>query len=304
MFGRDADDSTDDNDVTHLAPSTPYIATPIPDPAAPPAASSGSFGPAPGIRHAGPPEPPAGISPVTITSATGPSDVPQSSARISIPVSHPDAADAMVPDDHLDDVLTEPLAPDLPDVYTALSYEHDHPMPTPHEPADDAVEEEEPELPAPTPAEPVTPPDTEEPQQPVASNPGEPAMTAAPAAQPADEPSVQDDEEEEEDDQAAPEPAADPTPAPTAAPSDSGTTGSLADIKRQALQQLAPLVSQLDLDPEEKFKTTLMMLQSTDDTKLITEVYEAAMAIPDDKARAQALLDVVNEINYLTRKRN
>ena len=42
------------------------------------------------------------------------------------------------------------------------------------------------------------------------------------------------------------------------------------------------------------------MIQAADNDKLIPVAYEAAKAIADEKARAQALLDIVNEINYFT----
>lgn len=77
----------------------------------------------------------------------------------------------------------------------------------------------------------------------------------------------------------------------------------LLNIKQQALQQLSPLVSHLDQTPEEKFRTTMMMIQATDDQSLIKDAYAAAQQIPDDKSKAQALLDIVNEINYFTQKR-
>lgn len=74
----------------------------------------------------------------------------------------------------------------------------------------------------------------------------------------------------------------------------------LLDIKQQALQQLSPLVGQLNQDPEEKFRTTMMMIQASDNSTLIKEAYETALQISDEKVRAQALLDIVNEINYFT----
>ncbi len=74
----------------------------------------------------------------------------------------------------------------------------------------------------------------------------------------------------------------------------------LMDIKRQALQQLSPLVGHLEQTPEEKFKTTMMMIQAADDKSLVQTAYEAAQQITDEKTRAQALLDVINEINYFT----
>jgi len=103
-------------------------------------------------------------------------------------------------------------------------------------------------------------------------------------------------------------PADTPSVAPPAMPSPSSSaaasplTGDLGSIKQQALQQLSPLVSHLDLSPEDKFRTTMMMLQATDDQGLIKDAYAAAQAIPDEKTRAQALLDVVNEINYFTQQ--
>jgi hypothetical protein len=77
----------------------------------------------------------------------------------------------------------------------------------------------------------------------------------------------------------------------------------LLNIKQEALQALSPLVSKLEQSPEEKFKTTMMMIQASDDQSLISTAYETAKEITDDKARAQALLDVVNEINYFTQQK-
>jgi hypothetical protein len=74
----------------------------------------------------------------------------------------------------------------------------------------------------------------------------------------------------------------------------------LLNIKQQALQQLTPLIGHLEQSPEEKFRTTMMMIQAADNHELIQSAYEAAQQIEDEKVRAQALLDIVNEINYFT----
>lgn len=74
----------------------------------------------------------------------------------------------------------------------------------------------------------------------------------------------------------------------------------LIKLKQQALQNLAPLVDHLEQTPEEKFRTTMMLIQASDNADLVQEAYDTANKIPDEKARAQALLDVVNEINYFT----
>lgn len=76
----------------------------------------------------------------------------------------------------------------------------------------------------------------------------------------------------------------------------------LLQIKQDALQKLSPLVGHLDQTPEDKFKTTMMMIQASDDQTLIPTAYEAANAIESEKLRAQALLDIVNEINYFTQQ--
>lgn len=76
----------------------------------------------------------------------------------------------------------------------------------------------------------------------------------------------------------------------------------LLDIKHSVLTELSPLVGHLDQSPEERFKTTMMLIQASDDATLIKQAYEAARAIEDDKKRAQALLDIVNEINYFTQQ--
>lgn len=77
-------------------------------------------------------------------------------------------------------------------------------------------------------------------------------------------------------------------------------TDELLQIKQTVLEQLSPLVGKLEQSPEEKFRTTMMLIQASDNPTLIEQAYKAAMAIPDEKYRAQALLDVVNEINYFT----
>ena len=71
-------------------------------------------------------------------------------------------------------------------------------------------------------------------------------------------------------------------------------------IKQDALNALSPLVGNLEQSPEEKFRTTMMLIQASDDRTLVRVAYEAAQAIADEKSRAQALLDVINEINYFT----
>lgn len=112
----------------------------------------------------------------------------------------------------------------------------------------------------------------------------------------------------DDDSPAAPAASEDPAPKATtrSAPDDQLLTPSdnddLIHIKQSALQQLSPLVDHLDQTPEEKFRTTMMMIQAADDQSLIKTAYDAAKSITDDKVRAQALLDIINEINYFTQQ--
>lgn len=111
----------------------------------------------------------------------------------------------------------------------------------------------------------------------------------------------------------APTPAPAPAPTPVAPslpaadhtlPAQVGHPDQLLDIKQQALQHLSPLVDHLEQSPSDRFRTTMMMIQASDNASLIKAAYDAALEIPDDKERAQALLDLINEINYFTQSQN
>ena len=90
-----------------------------------------------------------------------------------------------------------------------------------------------------------------------------------------------------------------PTAAPAATPV-MATDSALDAIKAEALGELRPLVDKLDVSPEEKFDTYLLLLRSTDDKDLIAPAHEAARSIADEARRAQALLDVIKEIDFLS----
>ncbi len=78
------------------------------------------------------------------------------------------------------------------------------------------------------------------------------------------------------------------------------TNDNLETIKRSALEELRPLVDKLNLPPEEKFDTLLLIIRSTDDQDLVEAAHEAAKNISDEAKRAQALLDVIKEIDYFS----
>lgn len=110
-------------------------------------------------------------------------------------------------------------------------------------------------------------------------------VTADPApAVPAPEPII-----------ATPEPVIAPLP-----PVETAVTPELESIKQDALQELRPLVDKLDLPPEEKFNTLLLIIRSTDDKSLVAQAHAAAKSIEDESKRAEALLDVIKEIDYFS----
>jgi hypothetical protein len=100
---------------------------------------------------------------------------------------------------------------------------------------------------------------------------------------------------------AIPEPvAAESTMPPAVAPLSTSLGSDLTSVKQEALNELRPLVDKLDVAPEEKFDTYLLLLRSTDDKELIAPAHEAAKNIADEARRAQALLDIIKEIDFLS----
>lgn len=95
-------------------------------------------------------------------------------------------------------------------------------------------------------------------------------------------------------------PVDDATPAPYLSSQDDSSSDSLESIKKDALVELRPLVDKLSVSPEEKFDTYLLLIRSTDDKDLIAPAHEAAKAIDDEARRAEALLDIIKEIDYLS----
>lgn len=93
-------------------------------------------------------------------------------------------------------------------------------------------------------------------------------------------------------------PAVMPTPTISAIPTPGSTD--LDTVKKDALDELRPIIERVDLPAEEKFDTYLMLIRSTDDSSLISPAHTAAKGIVDEKRRAEALLDIIKEIDYLS----
>jgi len=99
-----------------------------------------------------------------------------------------------------------------------------------------------------------------------------------------------------------PEPETEPKEDPAAEPTLQETPTELLEVKKSALQELSPLLDELDQPPDEKLNILMMTIQATDDQTLLPQALETAKKIEDKKARAEAMLDIIQEINYFTKK--
>ena len=96
------------------------------------------------------------------------------------------------------------------------------------------------------------------------------------------------------------ESSATPAPSTPVISNSNGDSEELMNVKQQALEQLSPLVTHLDLPPDQKFDTYMEILRASDDKSIVKPAFSVAQEIKDEDKRAQALLDIVNEVNYLT----
>lgn len=97
-----------------------------------------------------------------------------------------------------------------------------------------------------------------------------------------------------------PEPVTQPKPAKASNTVVPAASSDLDSVKNEAIKELRPLVDKLNISAEEKFDTYLLLIRSTDDKTLIAPAHEAAKNIADESRRAQALLDVIKEIDFLS----
>jgi|GEM_PF-693397 len=73
----------------------------------------------------------------------------------------------------------------------------------------------------------------------------------------------------------------------------------LLDIKQQALDALIPNLQKVDgVDPERKFEIYLMAVRFTHDVTILKAALDSAQQIEDSSAQSEALLDLIQELNY------
>jgi hypothetical protein len=74
----------------------------------------------------------------------------------------------------------------------------------------------------------------------------------------------------------------------------------LEDVKKRAMHALTPLIADIkDMDPERKFDICLSAMRYTDNKELANVALNAALEISEDGTKAEALVELINEINYL-----
>ena len=121
--------------------------------------------------------------------------------------------------------------------------------------------------------------------------PAAPAMPAMPAAEPAAPVA--------ETAPAAAEPAP-AMPAMSAVPSvASYGDPDIAQVKEAALRELFPLMDKINVNPVQKFRIYKDIVELTHDKSVIEPAYSAARKISDERARAEALLFLVELIDNL-----
>lgn len=76
----------------------------------------------------------------------------------------------------------------------------------------------------------------------------------------------------------------------------------LQQLKHRALDALLPVVEKTDQPAERKFEILMTAARSSGDPSLLAKTLDAAQNISSDNQKADAILDVLNEINYNLRE--
>ena len=111
----------------------------------------------------------------------------------------------------------------------------------------------------------------------------------------------------QEEETEAPAPMIAPSPAPTFGgpeapaaampePSMGGGGGDLAEVRKQALGELKPLLKDLDMPADKKFGMYKEIVDGGDKTA-IGDAYETAKSISEPKEKADALLFIIDKTN-------
>lgn len=103
-----------------------------------------------------------------------------------------------------------------------------------------------------------------------------------------------------EESPAATESASEPTPTIEQPDVDLAPQGlNTTEIKKAALRDLVPLLDQVDMDVTDKFNIYKDAFNDLKDYTILDPAYRTAREIPDEKARADALLSIIKSIDRM-----
>lgn len=71
----------------------------------------------------------------------------------------------------------------------------------------------------------------------------------------------------------------------------------LTELRQEAISTLIPLIDQINGAPDKKFELLITAARSAGDTQLLKKALESAKQLEGDDQKAEAVLDVLNEIN-------
>jgi hypothetical protein len=72
----------------------------------------------------------------------------------------------------------------------------------------------------------------------------------------------------------------------------------LSALRNRTLEALLPIVDNVEEAPERKFEILMTVVRSSNDPALLNKALNTAQQIHDTNSKANALLEVLNEINY------
>jgi hypothetical protein len=77
-----------------------------------------------------------------------------------------------------------------------------------------------------------------------------------------------------------------------------GDKQQLVELKTQIINELTPLMERTSVDPEQKFAILMLASRSNGDDTSLKVAYEAAKDIRDDNTKLEALMELLEEVDF------
>ncbi|MBI2008824.1 hypothetical protein HYS84_00245 [Candidatus Saccharibacteria bacterium] len=78
----------------------------------------------------------------------------------------------------------------------------------------------------------------------------------------------------------------------------SGAGTKIQQVKQRALQELVPVIDSLNSEPERKYEILMTAARSASSDELLEKALEVATKIAEPNAKAEALVDILNEASF------